>query len=125
MLVQVIFKIIHLYCTFDSKDVLSQVSTSCFVVNTWCCSLSSANNVSKCHFVLYFFNLLCIFCVHFLGYSVVNPRLAEPLCKKKIKRPEILLQFLLEPCQGSLEMYLVCSDDLGFLRYFNFKITVF
>ena len=59
MLVQVIFKLrivyTALYCTFDQNGVSSKVPTSCFIVNTWCCSLSSAEIGSKCHFGLFFF----------------------------------------------------------------------
>ena len=69
MLVQVIFKLricyTALYCTFNQNGVSSKVPTSCFIVNTWCCSLSSAEIGSKCHFGLIFFlfaeYLLCAF----------------------------------------------------------------
>ena len=47
------------------------------------------------------FSICCVFfvCI-FLGYSVVNPRLAEPLCKKKNKKARNFIAVLVRTMSG-------------------------
>ena len=104
MLVQVIFKLrifyTALYCTFDQNGVSSKVPTSCFIVNTWCCSLSSAEIGSKCHFGLIFFlfaeYLLCEF---FQGILCWTPNWPS-CCVNKVKKARNFIAVLVSTMFG-------------------------